>query len=78
MSVNFSCVCIIYVKIYEKMSSGGLEVSLSIYIIGRIVLSVIMLIPDHVHLFFFLFRFFMFKSAIFSNVWVSLPVLKQC
>ena len=30
MSVNFSHVCIIYVKIYEKMSSGGLEVSLSI------------------------------------------------
>ena len=31
LSVNFSHVCIIYVKIYEKMSSGGLEVSLSIY-----------------------------------------------
>ena len=30
LSVNFSHVCIIYVKIYEKMSSGGLEVSLSI------------------------------------------------
>ena len=28
---NFSYVCIIYVKIYEKMSSGGLEVSLSIH-----------------------------------------------
>ena len=31
MSVNFGHVCIIYVKIYEKMSSGGLEVSFSIY-----------------------------------------------
>ena len=31
LSVNFSHVCIIYVKIYEKMLSGGLEVSLSIY-----------------------------------------------
>ena len=30
LSVNFSHVCIIYFKIYEKMSSGGLEVSLSI------------------------------------------------
>ena len=30
LSVNFSHICIIYVKIYEKMSSGGLEVSLSI------------------------------------------------
>ena len=30
MSVNFSHVCIIYIKIYEKISSGGLEVSLSI------------------------------------------------
>ena len=30
LSVNFSHVCILYVKIYEKMSSGGLEVSLSI------------------------------------------------
>ena len=29
LSVSFSHVCIIYVKIYEKMSSGGLEVSLS-------------------------------------------------
>ena len=35
MSVNFSHVCIIYVKIYEKMSSGGLEVSLSIVIFLR-------------------------------------------
>ena len=33
MSVNFRHICIIYVKIYEKMSSGGLEVSLSICII---------------------------------------------
>ena len=33
MSVNFSHLCIINVKIYEKMSSGGLEVSLSIYVI---------------------------------------------
>ena len=32
LSVNFSHVCIICVKIYEKMSSGGLEVSLSIRI----------------------------------------------
>ena len=31
LSVNLSHVRIIYVKIYEKMSSGGLEVSLSIY-----------------------------------------------
>ena len=30
LSVNFSHVCIIYFMIYEKMSSGGLEVSLSI------------------------------------------------
>ena len=27
LSVNCSHVCIIYVKIYEKISSGGLEVS---------------------------------------------------
>ena len=31
MSVDFSHVCIIYFKIYEKMSSGGLEDSLSIF-----------------------------------------------
>ena len=30
MSINCSHICIIYVKIYEKISSGGLEVSLSI------------------------------------------------
>ena len=30
LSENFSHVCIKYVMIYEKMSSGGLEVSLSI------------------------------------------------
>ena len=30
LSVNCSHVCIIYVKIHEKISSGGLEVSLSI------------------------------------------------
>ena len=30
LSVNCSHVCMIYVKIYEKISSGGLEVSLSI------------------------------------------------
>ena len=30
VSVNFSHVRIVYIKIYEKMSSGGLEVSLSI------------------------------------------------
>ena len=30
LSVNCSHVCFIYVKIYEKISSGGLEVSLSI------------------------------------------------
>ena len=30
LSVNCSHACIIYVKIYEKISSGGLEVSLSI------------------------------------------------
>ena len=34
MSVNFSYVCFIYVKIYEKISSGGLEVSLGIYVLG--------------------------------------------
>ena len=32
LSVNCSHLCIIYVKIYVKISSGGLEVSLSIYI----------------------------------------------
>ena len=31
LSVNCSHVCIIYLKIYEKMLSGGLEVSFSIY-----------------------------------------------
>ena len=31
MSVNCSHVCFIYVKIYEKISSGGLEVSFSIH-----------------------------------------------
>ena len=30
LSVNYSHVCIIYGKIYEKKSSGGLEASLSI------------------------------------------------
>ena len=30
LSINCSHVCIIYVKVYEKISSGGLEVSLSI------------------------------------------------
>ena len=30
LSVNCSHVCIIYVKIYEKILSGGLEVSFSI------------------------------------------------
>ena len=30
LSVNCSNLCIIYVKIYEKISSGGLEVSFSI------------------------------------------------
>ena len=33
LSVNFSHVCIIYVKISEKISSGGLEVSLSIFVV---------------------------------------------
>ena len=33
LSVNCSHVCIIYAKIYEKISSGGLEVSLSIIFI---------------------------------------------
>ena len=33
LSVNCSHVCFIYVEIYEKISSGGLEVSLSIYIL---------------------------------------------
>ena len=32
LSVNCSHVCIIYVKIYEKILSGGLEVSFSIVI----------------------------------------------
>ena len=40
MSVNCSHVCIIYAEIYEKISSGGLEVSLSI------VLSVLYLPPN--------------------------------
>ena len=31
LSVNFSYVCFIYAEIFEKMSSGGLEVSFSIY-----------------------------------------------
>ena len=31
LSVNCSYVCFIYVEIYEKISSGGLEVSLSIF-----------------------------------------------
>ena len=31
LSVNCSHLCIIYVKIYVKISSGGLEVSLSIH-----------------------------------------------
>ena len=31
LSVNFSYVCFIFVEIFEKMSSGGLEVSFSIY-----------------------------------------------
>ena len=31
LNVNCSHVCIIYAKIYEKISSGGLEVSLSIF-----------------------------------------------
>ena len=31
LSVNCSHVCFIYVKIYEKISSGGLEVSPSIH-----------------------------------------------
>ena len=31
LSVNCSHVCIIYFKIYEKISSDNLEVSLSIY-----------------------------------------------
>ena len=30
LSVNCSHVCFIYVKIYEKISSGGLEISFSI------------------------------------------------
>ena len=30
LSVNCSHLCIIYVKIYEKISSGGLDVSFSI------------------------------------------------
>ena len=29
MYVNFSYVCFIYAEIFEKMSSGGLEVSFS-------------------------------------------------
>ena len=32
LSVNCSHVCVIYVKINEKILNGGLEVSLSIYI----------------------------------------------
>ena len=30
LSVNFSYVCLIYAEIFEKMSSGGLEVSFNI------------------------------------------------
>ena len=37
LSVNCSHVCIIYVKIYEKISSGGLEVSLSIFLYPALV-----------------------------------------
>ena len=33
LSVNVSYVCFIYAEIFEKMSSGGLEVSFSIYLI---------------------------------------------
>ena len=36
MSVNCSHVCIIYVKIYEKTSRGGLDVSFSIVIIASL------------------------------------------
>ena len=32
LRVNFSYVCFIYVEIFGKKSSGGLEVSFSIYI----------------------------------------------
>ena len=31
LSVNFRYVCFIHAEIFEKMSSGGLEVSFSIY-----------------------------------------------
>ena len=31
LSVNFSYVCIIYAEIFEKVSSGGLEISFSIF-----------------------------------------------
>ena len=34
LSVNFSYVCFIYSEIFEKMSSGGLEVSHSIDLLG--------------------------------------------
>ena len=43
LSVNCSHVCIIYVKIYEKVSSGGLEVSLSIGLNSRSEQSVCLL-----------------------------------
>ena len=36
LSVNCSYLCIIYIKIYEKILSGGLEVSFSIYQTGNV------------------------------------------
>ena len=37
LSVNCSHICMIYVKIYEKILSGGLEVSLSICFSNNII-----------------------------------------
>ena len=33
LSIKFSYVCFIYAEIFEKMLSGGLEVSFSIYLL---------------------------------------------
>ena len=56
MIVNCSHVCIIYIKIYEKISSGGLEVSLSIFKSLNPLSSVRLIAQDHQwHRIYFLF-----------------------
>ena len=42
MSVNCRYVCLIYAKIYEKMSSGGSEVSLSIDLLHIVIVQLIL------------------------------------